>query len=74
VEERDSVLVESDELSSFVGTWTVAPAGSGSSVTVEASWEGAGGIAGVFEGLFAPLGLRRIYGQVLGRLAGAVTG
>ena len=29
------------------------------------------GIAGVFEGLFAPLGLRRIYAQVLTNLAGS---
>ncbi len=72
VQEREGVLEESDELSSFVNTWTVAPAGSGASVTLEASWNGATGIGGIFERLFAPLGLRRIYAQVLERLATSV--
>jgi Polyketide cyclase / dehydrase and lipid transport len=72
VEEADGSLTERDELSSFVGTWTVTPDGDGSRVTLEGSWDGAGGIAGIFEGLFAPLGLRRIYAQVLERLASAV--
>jgi hypothetical protein len=74
VEESDGSLRERDELSSFVSIWTVAPAGVGSSVTLEGSWDGAGGVAGIFEGLFAPLGLRRIYGEVLNRLAAALQG
>ena len=65
---------ERDEFSSFVSTWRVAPDGAGSSVTVEASWQGAGGIGGFFERAFAPLGLRRIYGEVLERLAAALAG
>jgi len=71
VEEAPGVLREQDELSSFVSTWTVEPAGPGTSsqVSLEGSWQGAGGIAGIFEGLFAPLGLRRIYAQVLANLA-----
>jgi len=69
VQESDGSLREVDELSSFVSTWTVGPAAAGSEVTLEGSWDGAGGIAGIFEGLFAPLGLRRIYSQVLDRLA-----
>jgi Polyketide cyclase / dehydrase and lipid transport len=72
-QESDAVLLERDELSSFVSTWTVVPADTGANVTLEASWDGAGGIGGVFEGLFAPLGLRRIYAQVLDRLAAALT-
>jgi hypothetical protein len=72
VEESAGALIERDELSSFVSKWTVAPVGSGSTVTIEGSWDGAGGIAGIFEGLFAPLGLRRIYGQVLDKLAVAI--
>lgn len=72
VQETDGRLQEKDELSSFVGRWTVAPTAAGSTVTLEGSWDGAGGIAGVFEGLFAPLGLRRIYAEILGRLAQAV--
>ncbi len=39
------------------------------SVTLESSWQGAGGIGGVFERTFAPLGLRRIYGEMLEKLA-----
>jgi hypothetical protein len=73
-EDHDGVLEERDELSSFVSTWTVVPssADGGSSVSLEASWDGAGGIGGIFEGLFAPLGLRRIYSQMLDRLAAAL--
>ena len=72
VEESEGSLRERDELSSFVSTWTVTQAGAGSSVTLEGSWDGASGIAGIFEGLFAPLVLRRTYGQVLSRLATAL--
>jgi polyketide cyclase/dehydrase/lipid transport protein len=73
VEESGSELRERDELSSFVTTWSVAPAGGGSKVTLECSWEGAGGIGGFFERTFAPMGLRRIYGEMLDRLAAAVS-
>ena len=72
VEESSGGLVERDELSSFVSKWMLAPAGSGTAVTIESSWDGAGGIPGIFEGLFAPLGLRRIYGEVLSKLATAL--
>lgn len=73
VEESADGLVERDELSSFATKWSVAAAaGGGSEVTIESSWDGAGGIGGIFEGLFAPLGLRKIYGEVLGKLAGVV--
>jgi hypothetical protein len=74
VEESNGSLRERDELSSFISSWTVTPEGAGSNVTLEGSWEQAGGIAGIFEGVFAPLGLRRIYGQILNRLAAAVQG
>ena len=69
-----SVLTESDALSSFVNTWQVLPADGGSTVTLSASWTGAGGIGGFFEGLFAPLGLKKIYTQVLANLAGVFAG
>ncbi len=72
-EESDGRLVERDELSSFVSTWTVTEAATGSTVTVEASWVGGGGIGGFFERTFAPVGLRRIYGELLDRLAAAVS-
>jgi hypothetical protein len=69
VEEDEAGLVERDQLSSFVSRWRVAADGAGASVTVESSWQGAGGIGGVFERTFAPLGLRRIYGEMLEKLA-----
>ncbi len=72
VHEQGSGLREQDQMSSFVCTWTVTPASGGSTVTIEASWDGAGGVGGFFERSFAPLGLRRIYGQVLGRLQAAL--
>jgi hypothetical protein len=72
VEESTGELRERDELSSFVSTWSVQPAGAGSSVTIESSWDGAGGIGGFFERTFAPKGLRRIYDQMLERLAAEV--
>jgi Polyketide cyclase / dehydrase and lipid transport len=72
VEESPGALVERDELSTFVSRWTVSPSGTGAQVTLEASWSGAGGVGGIFERLFAPLGLRRIYGEVLSKLAASV--
>jgi hypothetical protein len=68
VHEQGTRLAESDQMSSFESVWSVDPAPGGSRVTIESSWDGAGGIAGVFEGFFAPRGLRRIYTQVLDRL------
>jgi hypothetical protein len=73
VEEDGGGLFERDQLSSFVSRWTVAPDGEGAQVTLEASWQGAGGIGGIFERIFAPIGLRRIYAQMLGKLAAAVS-
>ena len=73
VEESTGELRERDELSSFVSSWSVQPAGAGSSVSLESSWEGAGGIGGFFERTFAPMGLRRIYSQMLDKLAAEVS-
>jgi hypothetical protein len=73
VEEDGGGLFERDQLSSFVSRWTVAPEGAGTQVTLESSWQGAGGIGGFFERTFAPMGLRRIYGAVLDKLADAVS-
>lgn len=61
-------VMEKDANSSLMTNWTVAPAGEGCSVTVKTTWSGAGGIRGVFERTFAPLGLRRIQGEVLANL------
>jgi hypothetical protein len=61
-------VIEKDANSSMIITWTVAPAGPGSSVTVKTAWTGAGGIGGFFEKTFAPLGLKKIQSQVLENL------
>ncbi|OBJ80719.1 polyketide cyclase [Mycobacterium gordonae] len=61
-------VIEKDANSSMVINWTVAPAGPGSSVTVTTTWTGAGGVKGFFEKTFAPLGLKKIQGQVLDNL------
>jgi hypothetical protein len=73
-EESPTGLIERDQLTSFVQSWTLSETATGSMVTVEAMWEGSGGIGGFFERLFAPLGLRRIYGEMLDRLAAALAG
>lgn len=68
----EGTVVERDANSSMVTTWTVTPAGNGSTVAVVSTWNGAGGIGGFFERTFAPKGLRRIYDGVLANLDGAV--
>ena len=72
VEESEEGLFERDVESSFVSNWNVDPVATGSSVTLEASWENASGIGGFFERLFAPMSLRKTYGQVLDKLASAL--
>jgi hypothetical protein len=67
-------VIERDANSTMVINWTVAAAGSGSSVTVKTSWQGAGGIGGFFEKTFARLGLRKIQGEVLENLKKQVEG
>ncbi|WP_079693468.1 SRPBCC family protein, partial [Mycobacteroides abscessus] len=42
-------VIEKDANSTLVTTWTVAPAGPGSSVTTKTAWTGGGGIKGFFE-------------------------
>ncbi|UCM91121.1 SRPBCC family protein [Streptomyces marincola] len=68
-EPEDHKLVEADRNSTLVTTWTVAESGGGTLVTVHTAWEGAGGIGGVFEKIFAPRALSRIYERVLDNLA-----
>jgi hypothetical protein len=62
------VLTESDERTSMVTTWVVTPEGSGCRVRVETRWQGAGGVGGLVERLFAPWVLRRLYAEELERL------
>jgi hypothetical protein len=70
VEEPDPgrVLTESDERSSMMTTWVVTPEGPGCRVRLETRWQGAGGVGGLFERLFAPRVLRRLYADELERL------
>ena len=67
-------VIEKDANSSLVTNWTVAPAGTGSTVTVKTSWTGAGGIKGFFEKTFAPLGLRKIQAEALANLKSELEG
>lgn len=69
-------LHEADVDSSLTTTWSLHPIGDGerTAVRVTTSWEGAGGIGGFFERTFAPTALRRVYDQMLERLAGALAG
>ena len=48
--------------------FTVTPQGERSRVQIRTVWQGAGGIGGFFEKTFAPLGLRKIQGEVLANL------
>jgi carbon monoxide dehydrogenase subunit G len=67
-------VIEKDANSTMVTTWTVAPAGTGSTVTTKTTWTGAGGVKGFFEKTFAPLGLRKIQAEVLENLKKEVEG
>ena len=66
--EPGRVLTESDMNSTAVTTFTVDPQGSTSLVKISTAWDGAGGIGGVFERMFAPRVLRGIYADELKRL------
>jgi uncharacterized membrane protein len=66
--EPGRVMTESDTRSSLVTRWTVTPEGSSSRVEISTSWQGAGGIGGFFERLFAPRVMRGIYADELERL------
>jgi len=68
VAEPSRVLTESDTNSSSVTTFTVCPRGAASLVRISTSWDGAGGIGGVLERMFAPRVMRAIYTNELKRL------
>ncbi|THA23749.1 SRPBCC family protein [Streptomyces sp. RKND-216] len=72
-EPEDDELVETDRNSSMVTTWKVTPGGREGTavVVVRTVWNGAGGIGGFFEKIFAPKGLGRIYDAMLANLAAA---
>lgn len=73
---RGKVLTERDEGSSLVTTWTLTPTENNQQTRVQLStdWEGGKGIGGFFEKTFAPMGLRRIYEEMLGKLATVYAG
>jgi hypothetical protein len=66
--EPGRILTESDTDSSAVTTFTVSPQGGASIVQISTTWDGAGGIGGLFERMFAPRVLRAIYASELERL------
>lgn len=66
--EPGRVMTESDTNSSLVTTWTVTPENGVSHVRISTTWDGAGGVGGVFERLFAPRVMRGIYADELERL------
>jgi len=66
--EPGRVLTESDTGSSLVTTTTVSPQDGVSLVQISTSWNGAGGIGGFFEKMFAPRAMRAIYTDELERL------
>lgn len=63
-------LVETDANSSSVTTFVVDPAdgGTSSKVTISTQWNGASGIGGFFERMFAPRVMRGIYLDEIRRL------
>jgi hypothetical protein len=66
--EPGRVLTESDTNSSSVTTFTVTPHDSASQVRISCTWNGAGGIGGFFERMFAPRVMRGILADELQRL------
>lgn len=71
---RGKVLVERDTNSSLVTIWTLTPVADGqrTRVRLASEWEGSGGVGGFFERTFAPLGLSRVYSNVLATLASSL--
>jgi len=66
--EPGRILTESDASSSAVTTFTVSPQGGASLVQISTTWDGAHGIGGFFERMFAPRVMRAIYVDELNRL------
>ena len=67
---KGQVITERDTNSSLVTTWILAPINDGQQtrVSVATEWEGSKGFGGFFEKIFAPLGLRSIYKNMLSLL------
>ena len=61
------VLEERDTGSSLVTTFTLTPEGDRTQLRIQTTWNGAGGVGGFFERMFAPAALTRIYDDELVR-------
>jgi uncharacterized protein YndB with AHSA1/START domain len=66
--EPGRTLVETDTGSSLVTTFNVSHQDGKSLVRISSSWDGAGGIGGFFERIFAPRALRKLFLDELDRL------
>ena len=66
----------SDTGSSLVTPWTMTPVADDQQTRAQitSDWEGGKGVGGFFEKTFAPLGLKRIYTEILGKLATTFAG
>ncbi len=62
-----SSLTEKDTGSSLITTWTVTPSGDRALLAVHTEWQGASGVGGFFERLFAPGALKKVYDDMLER-------
>jgi hypothetical protein len=72
--EKGHIITERDTNSSLVTTWTLQGINGGQQtrVILATTWSGGSGVGGFFERTFAPVGLRRIYAEMLNKLAQAV--
>lgn len=61
-------LIERDLNSSLMTAWTIMPGSGGAVVRVETTWDGAKGIGGIFERIFAPKAMKALYNDELERL------
>lgn len=66
--EPGRVITETDQGTSLVTRFTVTPSAGTCRVLIATSWDGASGIGGLFERLFAPRVMRRMYADELARL------
>jgi hypothetical protein len=71
-EPEPGTLVETDVDSSLVTTFTVTANGNNSMVKIATTWQGASGIAGLFERRFAPKMMQKLYADELDRFAAFV--
>jgi hypothetical protein len=67
--EPGGVMVETDSTTEAVTRFTVDPAQSGSTVTIDTRFPRSGGVRGVVESLLAPRMLSALYAKELDRVA-----